>query len=248
MELCISVYTEHAPRLAGRSVLLQSAAPTRVDFTVPWQKKHRSIKLDNYLRKIMTTGRSLILSLMLGSLIVWCQGASGHGGVGMEDDKCVIKIGFLTAHFTGYQPLNNGTQEFCEDIPEVADSIFVIEYLHDFLKEMQVDFRIIKDVNEIGIFANWDDILVFDDIEKVTVFYQPPVILPEGALKVRYEFEEGGGYIGIVTALHPEKEKTYHSVFYFQVGGSGYGYVPLFVALLVLAQALYFYNNRAARK
>jgi hypothetical protein len=195
----------------------------------------------------MATNRKLLLQFILGCILINSPNVSAHGGVGMEDDMCVISIGFLKAHFTGYQPLSNGTEEFCEDIPEIAESIFVIEYLHDFLKEMQVDFRIIRDVNEIGVFANWNDVLAFENIESVTVFYRPPMIHSEGLLKVKYNFEKGGGYIGIVTAQHPEKEKMYHAVFYFQVGGSGFSYVPLFIVLLVLAQGLYMYNNRTSR-
>ncbi len=196
----------------------------------------------------MTISRILLLQLTLGYLMTWCQDATAHGGVAMEDDVCVIKIGFLKAHFTGYQPKTHGTQEFCEDIPEVASSIFVIDYLHDFLKEMQVDFRIIRDVNNFGIFANWDDITGLDNIEQDTVFYLPPVMRSDGVLTVNYDFQQAGGYIGIVTAVHPEKEKTYHAVFYFQVGGSGYGYVPLFIVLVVLAQALYWFTNRVSVK
>lgn len=182
------------------------------------------------------------------ALVVIVSGTYAHGGVGMEDDMCVINIGFLKAHFTGYQPKTYGTQEFCEDIPEVASSVFVIDYLHDFLKEMQVDFRIIRDVNKFGIFANWDDITGLEDIEQDTVFYLPPVKRVGGVLTVNYDFQQAGGYIGIVTAVHPEKEKTYHAVFYFQVGGTGYGYLPLIIALLILAQALYWFSNRVPVK
>ncbi len=182
------------------------------------------------------------------ALAVIGLGAYAHGGVGMEDDMCVINIGFLKAHFTGYQPKSYGTEEFCEDIPEVASSIFVIDYLHDFLKEMQVDFRIIRDVNNFGIFANWDDIAGLEDIEQDTVFYLPPVKRSDGMLTVNYNFQQSGGYIGIVTAVHPEKGKTYHAVFYFQVGGTDYGYLPLFIALLVLAQVLYWFSNRVPVK
>jgi len=196
----------------------------------------------------MTISRILLLQLTLGCLMTWCQDATAHGGVGMEDDVCVIKIGFLKAHFTGYQPKTYGSQEFCEDIPEVASSVFVIDYLHDFLKEMQVDFRIIRDVNNFGIFANWDDITGLEDIEQDTVFYLPPVKQPNGVLTVNYDFQQAGGYIGIVTAVHPEKEKSYHAVFYFQVGGTDYGYLPLFIALLLLAQALYWFSNRVPVK
>lgn len=196
----------------------------------------------------MTISRILLLQLTLVYLMVGRQDATAHGGVSMEDDLCVIKIGFLKAHFTGYQPKTNGTQEFCEDIPEVASSIFVIDYLHDFLKEMPVDFRIIKDVNNFGIFANWDDITGLEDIEQDTVFYLPPMKQPDGVLTVNYDFQQAGGYIGIVTAVHPEKKKTYHAVFYFQVGGTDYGYVPLFVALVIFAQALYWLSNRVSVK
>ena len=153
---------------------------------------------------------------------------------------CVITIGFLKAHFTGYQPKTNGNKEFCEDIPEVASSVFVIDYLHDFLKIMQVDFRIIRDSNDFGIFANWEDIAGLENIEQDTVFYQSPEKRPDGVLTINYEFKQAGGYIGIVTAVHPEKEKTYRAVFYFQVGGSNFGYIPLFIALVILAQLLYW--------
>ena len=180
--------------------------------------------------------------------MAWCQEATAHGGVGMEDDVCVIKIGFLEAHFTGYQPKTYGSQEFCEDIPEVASSVFVIDYLHDFLKEMQVDFRIIRDVNNFGIFANWDDITDLEDIEQDTVFYLPPVKRSDGVLTVNYDFQQAGGYIGIVTAVHPEKEKIFHAVFYFHVGRTDYGYLPLFIALLVLAQTFYWFSNRVPVK
>jgi hypothetical protein len=192
-------------------------------------------------------GRIFLLQLTVGCLILWHQNVGAHGGVGMEDDMCVLKIGFLTAHFTGYQPLTNGTKEFCEDIPEVGSSIFVIDYMHDFLKEMLVDFRIIRDVNKFGVFANWDDISSLEDIEKDTVFYLPALKQPAGVLKAKYDFKEAGGYIGIVTAIHPEKKKNYHAVFYFQVGGDDYGYIPLFILLVVLVQALYLLNNRIRR-
>ena len=52
----------------------------------------------------MTISRILLLQLTLVYLMVGRQDATAHGGVSMEDDLCVIKIGFLKAHFTGYQP------------------------------------------------------------------------------------------------------------------------------------------------
>ena len=55
----------------------------------------------------------------------------GHGGVVEEDDLCVIKIGYLRAHFKIYVPAERQHQEYCEDIPVRGDSVFVMEYQHD---------------------------------------------------------------------------------------------------------------------
>lgn len=188
--------------------------------------------------------RNLVLRSSLLFSLVCYQNVAAHGGVSFGDDLCKLNIGFLEAHFTVYQPLSNGSREFCEDIPDVAKSVFVLDYLHDFLKEMLVDFRIIKDTQNLGIYAKWDDIAGLEDIENDTVFYQPPVKRPDGVLTVNYDFQQAGGYIGIVSAKHPDKEKSYNAVFYFQVGGNDYGYLPLFILLVILAQGLYWFSNR----
>ena len=166
-----------------------------------------------------------------------------HGGVAFEDDLCVINIGFLKAHFTIYQPQNSGSEEFCEDIPAVSDTMFLLEYQHDFLRQMPVDFRVIRDEQDFGIYARWEDVQSIADLAAVTAFYQPPVIRPEGSLTVNYRFETPGTYIGIVTAQHPEDERVYNAVFYFQVGGPDYGTLPWFFALALCLQALYWFSN-----
>ena len=174
------------------------------------------------------------VALLLSSLFFVSSYAVAHGGVMYDEDMCVLNMGFLMAHFTGYQPEVRGAEEFCEDIPEVGESVFVIDYLHDFMKEMPVDFRIIKDVENFGQYAQWDDIAGLDDIERDTIFYLPPEKRTDGVLTASYRFEAAGGYNGIVTARHPTEDKNYNAVFFFQVGGTGYGYLPLFAALIVL--------------
>ena len=198
--------------------------------------------------------RSFRLLILISCQLLLVQPCNGHGGVAFEEDLCVINIGFLQAHFTLYQPSISGSEEFCEDIPEVAESIFVLDYLHDFLREMPVDFRIIKDVNNIGIYANWGDIQSLKDIEQDTVFYQPPVKISDGVFKVSYPFNTPGSFIGVVTAKHPTNDKTYHAVFHFQVGGTDYGYIPYFVVAILFLQTLFWistgglkrFKNRAA--
>ena len=48
---------------------------------------------------------------------------------------------------------------------------------------------------------------------------------PDGVLKASYDFQQAGGYIGVVTAVHPEKEKIYRAVFFFEVGGLPWPYI-----------------------
>ena len=72
-----------------------------------------------------------------------------------------------------FQPETRESDEFCEDIPDVARSVFVMEYLHSLLPEMAIDFRIIRDINEVGRYATLDDVLAIDDLEAATVYYEP---------------------------------------------------------------------------
>ena len=57
-----------------------------------------------------------------------------HGGVSIEDDRCIMTIGPYRAHFSGYQPKLRASQEFCEDIPAVADAIIVLDFISQPLR------------------------------------------------------------------------------------------------------------------
>ncbi len=170
-----------------------------------------------------------------------------HGSVAPDDDLCIIDIDFLTAHFTIFQPEIRGAEEFCEDIPTAARAVFVMEYLHDLLGEMRIDFRIIRDETRIGRFAGWEDIAAMGDLAPVTVYYEPPSIEPSGYYRASHEFAEEGGYIGIVTANHPEEGRDYRAIFYFRVGRD-WGSFPLFIALILLAQLGYWAVSDGPRK
>ena len=178
--------------------------------------------------------------LALLGLISWCASAGAHGGVFFEEDLCVIQIGFFKAHFTVYQPETRASTEYCEDIPDATETVFVLDYLHQSLREMPVDFRIIRDMQGLGRFARWEDVVGLEDLEADTVFYQPPVTRSDAAFTVEHTFEEHGSYIGIVTTRHPTEDRSYNAVFPFEVGGGGYGYLPLLIGLAIFLQANYW--------
>lgn len=174
--------------------------------------------------------------------------ALAHGGVVDDGDLCLINIGYLQAHFKIYVPEETRHEDYCEDIPVRGESVFVMEYVHDGLSEAAIDFRIIRNVTGKGTFANLDDIEAIDDLEAVTIRYEPPMIVPD-VFTMLQSFEEDGEYIGIVSARRTDTQKVYTAVFPFEVGYTGIGYWPVFLVGLLLLQLNYWYlSRRRARK
>ncbi len=176
-------------------------------------------------------------------LVLHCSSAFSHGGVFQEDDLCLIQIGFYKAHFTIYQPQLSKHKEFCEDIPSIGESIFVMEYIHSGLRDAPVELRIIHDVLKKGRFFKEEDLKKITDLNKVSVFYQNPSIQQDGVLLALHQFEQTGNYIGIVTAYIPGKIDPYIAVFPFRVGSQSWGYIPLFIAIALFLQLNYWLLN-----
>lgn len=176
--------------------------------------------------------------VLLFLLLVLQPQAYAHGGVVEEDDVCVIKVNYLRAHFKVYQPRVTGHEQFCEDLPAAAESVFVMEFMHDALQTMPIDFRVIRNVTGKGRFARMEDVEAIDDISDATVFYQPATLEPD-VYSVVHTFESEGDFIGIVSAMNTESGEVYSAVFPFEVGFTGWGYWPLFIGLLVLIQIQY---------
>ena len=175
--------------------------------------------------------------IMSAALLLFpAAGTQAGGGLVLEGDICVIWIDFYSAHFTAYQPGSSGNTQFCQDLPATGETIFVLDYLHQSLKEVPVDFRIIRDVTGQGQYVKLKHVEEIEDIEQHTVFYQPPVVRPDASFKIEYDFKQEGEYIGIVSAGHPSTDMIYTAVFPFEVGASGFGYgVPLSLLLAVVA-------------
>ena len=126
-----------------------------------------------------------------------------------------MKIGPYRAHFTGYQPQLRASQEFCEDIPNVAKAIIVLDFINEPLREMAIEFRLVHDVNNVGVNATIDDLGSAEDIERASMFVQPAARYPQGSVDVSLEFTEPGQFIGMVTANDDRSaaERTYVAVF-----------------------------------
>lgn len=198
----------------------------------------------------MKAARSLLIFLCC---LFSAPASFAHGSITAEGDLCIIRIGFYTAHFKVFQPQTSRDREYCEDLPDTGESVFVMDYMHKGLAEVPIEFRIIRDATGLGRFARLEDVLALGDLEALTVFYQAPVLEP-GVFTVLHNFTDEDAYIGIVSVRHPDTGEVYQAVFPFSVGFQGWGLMPLFVALVILAQAGYWLSTggyarwRARRK
>ena len=188
---------------------------------------------------LLTARRLLHCSMAVLCLAAGADKAAAHGGVAVVEDLCAIQIGIFQAHFKAYQPQIHGHKQFCEDLPDVGETVFVMEYLHGDLGKVPIDFRIIKDITGHGRYASLQDVERAGNLDKATVFYAPPKV-KRNVYTVVYDFTEPGWYIGIVTTRHPTLDKVYTVVFPFKVGFAGLGWWPLIGAVAVLAQIGYW--------
>ena len=159
----------------------------------------------------------MLLVVPLGCLF-FCERAIAHGGVSIEDDACILTVGTYRAHFSGYQPAIRASQEFCEDIPVASDAIIVLDFISNALRDMSIDFRIIRDVNNIGVEATYEDLGPHEEIEAATVAYVPATQYLNGNFSVDLKFEQSGSFIGILSATERMNNQTLVSVFPFSVG------------------------------
>jgi len=170
------------------------------------------------------------------------QPALAHGSVTPDADLCIIRIGYYRAHFKIYLPRTKGHNEYCEDLPESGETVFVMEYEHSGLAEVPIDFRIIQNVTGKGVFTVLDDVQQIDDIDSVTVLHHAAAIQPD-VFTVLHHFEQDGEYVGVVTVVNPENGIQYTAVFPFEVGFVGAGWWPWFVGFAILLQLNYLWMS-----
>lgn len=171
--------------------------------------------------------------------------AQSHGGVSMEDDTCIMRIGTMRAHFTGYQPEQRATQEFCEDIPELGKAIIVVDFIDKALRTYAVEFRVLRDAKDLGKRARYEDLGDAVAIESATLVKMDPQLYPKGTLTFEQNFTTPGWFIGMLSATDPATGQTTHSVFPFQVGVQHpWRHVPAFLLVIGLSVLIYRLTGR----
>lgn len=192
----------------------------------------------------MIARRTLLLLLLILGLNLIPRTTLAHGSVSPDADLCVIRIGYFRAHFKIYLPRTRQHQEYCEDIPEIGEAIFVMEYEHMGLGEIPIDFRVIRNVTGLGNFTILEDIEKIPDLDAVTLFHHRAAIQTD-VFTFMHEFDEQGKFVGIVTVKQPQTGQIYTAVFPFNVGFTGVGIWPWFVVAAVILQLVYLWMTGA---
>ncbi|MGH9776731.1 MAG: hypothetical protein ACRD50_17530 [Candidatus Acidiferrales bacterium] len=185
------------------------------------------------------------------AMVLFAAAAHAHGGVGMVDNRCVLRIGPDIMFFTGYQP-QNSRDEFCDDIPNTGQTVVVLDMQNSELRDMQTEIRIIKDE---GNHTTMNGLPFLTDAElgspqvldPVTIKHVQPKTYPTGTLNFDYTFPETGKFIGIVTVKNAHGQ-TYVSQFPFSVGkgfGKSFGiYISMVVVLLAAVFMLWHLGRK----
>ena len=184
-----------------------------------------------------------VLAAWLLATVLLTSAAYAHGGVGMVDNRCVLRIGPDIMFFTGYQP-QNSREEFCDDVPNAGQTVVALDMQDTELRAMLTEIRLIKDD---GTHTRMNGLPVLSDAElaskelldPVTIAYFPPRQYPTGTLTFEHTFPENGKFIGIVTVRN-EHGQTYVSQFPFAVGQPFAKSVGMYVVLVgVLGVGVY---------
>ena len=185
----------------------------------------------------------MAIIMVIAALAGWQSApASAHGSVTPEDDLCIIRVGYYRAHFKMYVPNARGHDDYCEDIPATGETIFVMEYEHSGLGDVPIDFSIIRNETGMGVFTQLEDIAAIADLDAVTVVHHAAAVQPD-VFTLLYDFADQGEFVGIVTVRNPENDRVYTAVFPFEVGFSGFGWWPWFVAIVILLQVNYLWMS-----
>lgn len=191
--------------------------------------------------------RALLLLTTLIAGLGSAGAAFGHGSVVDEGEGCIIRMDFYSAHFTVFQPETSGHREFCEDLPDVSESVFVLEYQHDSLRQVPIEFRIIRNTSRYGRFVKPAHLAQLGNLDELTVYYQTVAPRPDGVLTVLHEFTEKGDYIGIINAPHPTLDKHYQAVFPFSVGSNLLPGWTIPISAIALLFGVLSYRKKTAR-
>jgi hypothetical protein len=185
-----------------------------------------STSIHNYMMPVRLFAAAVVLAF--ASIAAGPAGA--HGRLGAAEGRCRLFIGPDIMNFTGYLP-EASKNEFCEDIPATGPIIMVLDAEQQELRDMKISIRIVKNVGG----PDKEN----ENLDAVTVAYQPPKVYPTGTVNFEHTFKEGGYFVGIVTVTGDHGEQ-WVSRFPFSVDRTFMRDLPVYLTLALGVIAAFF--------
>lgn len=155
------------------------------------------------------------LLLLVTTTLAW-----GHGGVSNDGNECKLSVGPYFMGFSGYQPENNLSERFCDDMPNIGKSIIVLDFIDRKLLDMTVSFKVIN--ADTAALGTADDALVNEaELAEKAFFEIPAKVYPSGTMKIDQDFKEKGHFVGYVIVEGGNEKHI--SRFPFSVGYEQWG-------------------------
>jgi len=186
----------------------------------------------------------IVIALLSMSSQLWA-----HGGVVSMGNTCRLLVGPFTINFSGYQPQKNRSEQFCDDLPVVGESIIVLDFVDRKLREMTVNFRVIKaDGPPLG--TEEDGKVNEAELAEVPFFEIPAKHYPNGIMTINQHFTKKGHFVGYV--IVEDGDEKFISRFPFSVGYPKNNildmlsnpYIVIAIILMLLIMVLFISKKR----
>lgn len=124
-------------------------------------------------------------------ILLWAVSASPHGGIGIDEDPCVRRAGLYLIHFAAYQPQVDPTAEYCDEIPQAANAIFVFDLVDRELRQQPAAIRIERALE--------------DGTSSDPLLSIPAQLYPTGVVNTEFRFDGPGEYFAVVSLEDPSR-------------------------------------------
>ncbi len=88
------------------------------------------------------------LLIIFFAAALYTSAVSAHGRVAMEDDICMRQIGENIIHLSAYQPEFDVEGHYCTEIPQVGETLLVVDLVDPSLRDMPIGLKVFKGNNE----------------------------------------------------------------------------------------------------
>jgi len=178
-----------------------------------------------------------MMCLMVFALAAPLPARAQHGHE-LAANTCVIHMGPYKMYFSSYQPDTHHDHQFCQELPDIGNTVLVLDFVERELRSIPVEFRIIRDTGSE------------QDLDAITLVHFPAKVYPKGSIDVKHNFDQSGKFI-VLTSTGDNQEHL--SRFHFSVGETNaishlQHYMVVLLPLGVAIAIAVYYGLRDRRK